>query len=126
MAFADRVFDAQRVNYILSCGHNGDAATGVAGIWRHADARDRGMKRVQVEPHLSVTGAVSAEWIPIKPKTDAAFLYGVINSILCERNWRDVCDTTFLSEDTNSPYLVGPNGYYLRDPKSKKPLVFDL
>ena len=118
--------DTPRVNYILSCGHNGDAATGVAGIWRHADARDRGMKRVQVEPHLSVTGAVSAEWIPIKPKTDAAFLYGVINSILCERNWRDVCDTAFLSEDTNSPYLVGPNGYYLRDPKSKKPLVFDL
>ena len=55
------------------------------GIWRHADARNRGMKRVQVEPHLSVTGAVSAEWVPIKPKTDAAFLYGVIHRIICER-----------------------------------------
>ena len=118
--------DTPRVNYILSCGHNGDASSGVAGIWRHADARDRGMKRVQVEPHLSVTGAVSAEWIPIKPKTDAAFLYGVLNRIICERDWREVCDIPFLTEDTNAPYLIAPNGYYLRDPKTKKPMILDL
>ena len=43
----------------------------MAGVWRHANARVRGMKRVQVEPHLSVTGACSAQWVPIKPKTDA-------------------------------------------------------
>ena len=118
--------DTPRVNYILSCGHNGDAATGVAGIWRHADARNRGMKRVQVEPHLSVTGAVSAEWIPIKPKTDAAFLYGVLNRIVCEREWSEVCDIPFLTEDTNAPYLIAPNGYYLRDPESHKPMILDL
>ena len=118
--------DTPRVNYILSCGHNGDAATGVAGIWRHADARVRGMKRVQVEPHLSVTGAVSAEWIPIKPKTDAAFLYGVLHRILCERNWRDDCDVPFLTEDTNAPYLIGPNGYFLRHVESRKPMIYDL
>ncbi|MAI12146.1 MAG: molybdopterin oxidoreductase [Rhodospirillaceae bacterium TMED167] len=118
--------DTPRVNYILSCGHNGDASTGVAGIWRHADARDRGMKRVQVEPHLSVTGAVSAEWVPIKPKTDAAFLYGVIHRIICERDWRGVCDVPYLTDDTNSPYLIAPNGYYLRDPDTKKPMILDL
>ena len=118
--------DTPRVNYILSCGHNGDAATGVAGIWRHADARVRGMKRVQVEPHQSVTGAVAAEWIPIRPKTDAAFLYGVIHRILHERDWRADCDIPFLKQDTNAPYLVGPNGYYLRDPATRKPLIHDL
>ena len=118
--------DTPRVNYIISCGHNGDASTGVAGIWRHADARVRGMKRVQVEPHLSVTGAVSAEWVPIKPKTDAAFLYGVLHHILHERNWREVCDVPFLTDDTNSPYLIAPNGYYLRDPETKMPLILDL
>ena len=42
----------------------------MCGVKRHADARKRGMKRVQIEPHLSVTGACSAEWMPIKPKTD--------------------------------------------------------
>ncbi|MBT4115923.1 MAG: molybdopterin-dependent oxidoreductase [Rhodospirillaceae bacterium] len=118
--------DTPRVNYILSCGHNGDASTGVAGIWRHADARVRGMKRVQVEPHQSITGAVSAEWIPIKPKTDAAFLYGVIHRILHERDWRADCDIPFLKDDTVAPYLVGPNGYYLRDPETRKPLIHDL
>jgi hypothetical protein len=56
----------------------------VVGIWRHADARVRGMKRVQVEPHLSVTGACSAEWVPIKPKTDPAFLYALIHVMLHE------------------------------------------
>jgi phenylacetyl-CoA:acceptor oxidoreductase len=118
--------DSPHVNYILSCGHNGDAAAGVAGIWRHADARVRGMKRVQVEPHQSVTGGVAAEWIPIKPKTDAAFLYGVIHRILIERDWRDVCDVERLEQDSNSPYLIGPNGYWMRDPETEKPLIFDL
>ncbi|MEE2999044.1 MAG: molybdopterin-dependent oxidoreductase, partial [Pseudomonadota bacterium] len=118
--------DSPHVNYILSCGHNGDAAAGVAGIWRHADARVRGMKRVQVEPHQSVTGGVAAEWVPIKPKTDAAFLYGVIHRILIERNWREICDIERLEQDSNSPYLIGPNGYWMRDPKTQKPLIFDL
>jgi anaerobic selenocysteine-containing dehydrogenase len=40
---------------------------------------------VQVEPHLSVTGALSGEWVPIKPKTDAAFLYALIHRIVLER-----------------------------------------
>ena len=39
---------------------------------------------MQVEPHLSVTGACSAEWVPIRPKTDAAFLYALIYVLLHE------------------------------------------
>ena len=66
------------------------------------------------------------EWVPIKPKTDAAFLYGVIHRIICERDWREVCDVPYLTEDTNSPYLIAPNGYYLRDPETKKPMILDL
>ena len=117
--------DTPYCNYVISCGMNVEASGGVAGIWRHADARVRGLKRVQVEPHLSVTGAVSAEWIPIKPKTDAAFLYALIHRILHERNWREVCDVSFLEADTNAPYLIGPHGYYLRDPVTREPLVYD-
>ena len=60
--------DTPSCNYLISCGNNIEAAGGVVGIWRHADARVRGMKRVQVEPHLSVTGACSAQWVPIKPR----------------------------------------------------------
>ena len=32
---------------------------------------------MQIEQHLSITGAASAEWIPVKPKTDPAFLFGL-------------------------------------------------
>ena len=118
--------DTPRCRYIISCGYNGEASAGVAGVWRQADARARGLKRVQVEPHLSVTGAVSAEWVPIRPKTDAAFLYGLLHRIVHERAWREVCDLEFLEDSTNAPYLVGPNGYYLRDRASRKPLLWDL
>jgi phenylacetyl-CoA:acceptor oxidoreductase len=118
--------DTPYVNYIVNCGNNVEASGGVVGIWREADARVRGAKRVQVEPHLSITGAVSAEWVPIKPKTDAAFLFGLIHRIVHERGWKSVCDVPFLERRTNSPYLVGPNGWFLRDPASEKPLVWDL
>jgi len=118
--------DTLNCKYIINCGKNIENSSGVTGAWRHANARNDGLKRVQVEPHLSVTGAVSTEWVPIKPKTDAAFLYALMHRILHERDWRSECDIPFISDDTASPYLIGPNGYYLRDPQSEKPLIWDL
>jgi phenylacetyl-CoA:acceptor oxidoreductase len=114
--------DTPLTKYLISCGANVEASGGVAGVWRHAEARSRGMKRVQVEPHLSVTGACSAEWLPIKPKTDAAFLYALIHVMLHE-NARERLDVEFLTRHTSSPYLVGPHGFYLRDPSTKEPLL---
>ncbi|MCZ7565318.1 MAG: molybdopterin-dependent oxidoreductase [Burkholderiales bacterium] len=118
--------DTPRTDFVINCGANIEASHGVLGIWREAEARVRGLRRIQVEPHMSVTGALSAEWVPIKPKTDAAFLFGLVHRILHERAWREVCDLPYLSRRTNSPYLVGPNGWFLRDPSSEKPLVWDL
>lgn len=117
--------DTPYCNYLINFGHNVDASGGVCGIWRHADARVRGMKRVHVEPHLSVSGALSAEWVPVKPKTDPAFLFAMIHRILIERDWRDLCDVAFIRDRTSSPYLVAPNGFYLRDFETHKPLVWD-
>jgi phenylacetyl-CoA:acceptor oxidoreductase len=116
--------DTPLCNYLISCGSNIEASGGVVGVWRHSAARVRGMKRVQVEPHLSVTGACSAQWVPIKPKTDAAFLYALIHVLLHEIP-RKSLDVAFLAGRTASPYLVGPHGYYLRDRTSRKPLVWD-
>ena len=116
--------DTPLTNYLISCGANVEASGGVAGVWRHAEARGRGMKRVQVEPHLSVTGACSAEWVPIKPKTDAAFLYALIHVLLFEHP-RERLDVEFLLRHTASPYLVGPHGFYLRDPQTRAPLLAD-
>jgi len=116
--------DTPSCDYVISLGANIEASGGVCGVKRHADARKRGMKRVQVEPHLSVTGACSAEWVPIRPKTDAAFLFALIHVLLHRHG--EALDIAFLKARTNSPYLVGPNGYFLRDPASGKPLLFDL
>ncbi|RAU20968.1 molybdopterin oxidoreductase [Paramagnetospirillum kuznetsovii] len=116
--------DTPRTNYIISCGNNSDASAGVCGVYRHAEARGRGMKKVQVEPHLSVTGACASEWLPIRPKTDAAFLFALLNVMTVEAR-RDQLDIPFLRDRTSSPYLVGPNGFYLRDVTSEKPLIWD-
>ncbi len=116
--------DTPLCEYVISCGANTEASGGVVGVWRHADARIRGMKRVQVEPHLSITGACSAEWVPIKPKTDAALLYALIHVLLHE-NPRERLDVAFLRDHTSSPYLVGPNGFYLRDPETRQPIIAD-
>jgi phenylacetyl-CoA:acceptor oxidoreductase len=116
--------DAPRCNYIISCGANTDASTGVVGVSRHANARSRGLKRIQVEPHLSVTGASADQWLPIKPKTDAAFLYALLYVLLHEHEV-DELDIPFLKHRMASPYLIGPNGFYLRDPETREPLVWD-
>ncbi len=116
--------DTPRANYIISCGNNSEASAGVCGVYRHAEARTRGMKKVQVEPHLSVTGACASEWLPIKPKTDAAFLFSLLNVMVHEAK-RERLDIPFLRDLTASPYLVGPQGYYLRDIASGKPLMWD-
>jgi phenylacetyl-CoA:acceptor oxidoreductase len=105
--------DTPLCDYLISCGANVEASGGVVGVWRHANARVRGMKRVQVEPHLSVTGACSAEWVPIRPKTDAAFLYALVHVLLHEIP-RGRLDVAFLGRHTASPYLVG-RGCTLRD-----------
>lgn len=116
--------DAPLCNYLIACGANTDASTGVVGVSRHADARTRGMKRIQVEPHLSVTGASATQWLPIRPKTDAAFLYALLYVLLFEHDVNEL-DVPFLKHRMASPYLVGPNGFYLRDPETRKPLIWD-
>jgi phenylacetyl-CoA:acceptor oxidoreductase len=116
--------DTPNTSYIVSFGANVDVTGGVCAVRRHADARVRGVKRVNIEPHLSVTGACSAEWVPIKPKTDPAFMLAMLQVLLCEVALERL-DVDFLRDRTASPYLVGPDGYYLREPASGKPLVWD-
>jgi phenylacetyl-CoA:acceptor oxidoreductase len=117
--------DVPHCDYVLSFGYNGDASGGVTGVFRHAEARARGLTWVQLEPHQSVTAAGAAEWVPIRPKTDAAVLLALLHAILREHDWRRVCDLPFLERRTASPYLIGPGGWYLRDPETGKPLVWD-
>ena len=118
--------DTPRSELVISFGHNTNASGGAAGVLRHAKARERGYKRIQVEPHLSVSATSSDEWIPIKVKTDATFMYALIYVLLVEMDRSRSCDIPFLKKRTSSPYFVGPNGYFMRDKKSKDPLIWDL
>jgi phenylacetyl-CoA:acceptor oxidoreductase len=116
--------DTPNARYVVSFGANVEASGGVCAVRRHADARVRGVKRVDVEPHMSTTAACSAEWVPIKPKTDAAFMLAMVHVLLHEVP-RESLDLLFLRDRTASPYLIGPDGCYLRDHTSGKPLVWD-
>lgn len=87
-----------------------------------AEARERGMKLVAIDPIGVFAGSKADEWIPIRPGTDAALALSMLNVLLNERG---IYDTEFLKKGSNAPYLVGSDGRYLRDPSSQKPLVFD-
>ena len=87
-----------------------------------ADARSRGMKLVVVDPAGTFAASKANEWVPILPGTDTAFALSMLHVLL---NELELYDAKFLKNKTNAPYLVGPNGFYVRDPESGKPLIYD-
>jgi len=117
--------DFRLCNYFLLVGSqlgtalDTRATAAMAGI---ADARARGMKMVVVDPRYTDAAKIADEWIPIIPGTDAAFILCLLNLLL---NYLHIYDATYLKLYTNSPYLVMPDGSYMREPESEKPLVWD-
>lgn len=87
-----------------------------------ADAREKGLKLVVVDPRLSVGAGRADEWIPIKPATDLAFLLAMIYLLIHEYK---IYDAVFLKKSTNAPYLLGPNRHFAEDAGSGKPLIWD-
>lgn len=87
-----------------------------------ADARERGLKLVVIDPRLSVGAGRADEWIPIKPATDLAFLLAMLYLLLHEYQ---IYDVAFLKKHTNAPYLLGPDFHFIEDPESGKPLVWN-
>ncbi len=114
--------DLDYCNYLVIFGANPAAAGGAPENVLYAKAKERGMKIAAIDPVLSPTAAKADEWLPIKPGTDCAFILAMINIILHELK---VYDVPFLKEMTNSPYLVKPDGYWMRDKATEKVLVWD-
>ncbi len=114
--------DASYSNYILVIGGNPRVSGGVGENVLFNEAQARGAKMVVIDPVLSETAAKAEEWIPIKPGTDLALELALINVIMNEIK---VVDAEFLKKLTNSPYLVGPDGYFGRDEKANKVLLWD-
>ena len=78
-----------------------------------------GGRFIAINPIRTGYAAIADEWIPIKPKTDSAFLYAMIHVLLHEQP-RERLDLHFLKHHTSSPYLVGPNGFFLRDADTRQ------
>src|SRR3990172_351560 len=117
--------DFKLCNYALyfgaSKGHSaGHVATQNAQL--AADARARGMKMVVVDPMCNFASAKATEWVPIRVGTDAALALAMANVLV---NDLGIYDAPYLQRHTNAPYLIRPDGHYLRDSESNKPLVWD-
>jgi molybdopterin-containing oxidoreductase family molybdopterin binding subunit len=116
--------DFEYSNYIIYFGASKGHAAGHAAnsnAQKAADARARGAKFVVVDPMCNFSASKSVEWIPIKPGTDGAFAIAIINILLNELN---IYDREYIKKHTNGPYLIRPDGYYMRD-ENGTPLIWD-
>jgi len=114
--------DLDYCNYLLIFGANPAAAGGAPENPLFMDARERGMKTIAIDPVLSPTAAKADEWIPIKPATDCAFFLAMIYIIIHELKTFDI---PYLKDMTNSPFLVRPDGDWMRDKATDKIMVWD-
>lgn len=116
--------DYRFCNYVLQFGSNtGFGVSGMADARLAADAMERGMKLVVFDPACNSAAAKATQWIPIVPGTDAAVALAMLNVIVNELG---VYDAVYLKTKTNAPYLIGPDGRYIRDKNTGQPVVWDV
>ena len=116
-------FDADHINYLLLFGNQAGFMAGLnpnITSQKVAKARKRGLKVVAVDPICNHAAAKADEWVPIRPGTDSALALAMLNVLL---NDLGIYDREFIKKHTNGPYLVKPDGYYMR--QENKPLVWD-
>jgi anaerobic selenocysteine-containing dehydrogenase len=117
--------DYNYCNYAIQMGSNKGTASGHSmgfNMRLSADARARGMKNVVFDPICNFGGGKATEWVPILPGTDGIVALAMVNILL---NDLEVYDIEFIKKKTNGPYLIGPDGKYVRDKETNKPLVWD-
>jgi len=117
-AFAT-INDAKYCNYWINDG-TGDGFSShlhaaALSNWVAKARMERGMRNVTIEPRLSMSAAKSEEWIPIRPATDRLFALSLCHVMVNE----GLVDYKFMKKDTNAPYLVGPDGRFVRDAQDK-------
>lgn len=114
--------DVEYCQYLLTIGGSLGPNLGSShSIRALARARERGMRIVVVDPRCSPEASLADEWVPIRPGTDLAFSLAMLNVLLHEIG---VYDQPFLKRRTNAVYLIGDDGYYLKD-ETGKPVIWD-
>ena len=122
-----KVPDYRHCNYLIMFGQgkgfDGGSSPGVTRTIREvADAMERGMKVVIVDPRCSIGASKAHEWLPVRPATDLALALAMLHVLVRE----NLYDQQFLKKHTNAAYLVGADEYYVRSESSGKPLVWDV
>ena len=126
--------DFRHCRYLLSWGWNVTGAGGNKTCWltwpqQLTQAKERGMKLVQIDPRSRPAGPFADEWLPIKPGTDLALALALAHELI----GRGFVDKDYLTKYTNSPFLVKEDGFFLRvdgkdqvwDPAEGKARPFD-
>ena len=96
--------DYANCRYLLLIGRTLNCAMGVQATF--AEARKKGCRVVFVDPRMPETAFGDAEWLPIRPGTDSAFVQGLLNVAVRE----NLVDLDFLARHTNAPYLIKADG----------------
>jgi anaerobic selenocysteine-containing dehydrogenase len=127
--------DLENCNYYLIFGTNARGlGKGLPAQMRaFSEAKARGMKVVVIDPVQAFDARKADEWIPIRPATDQAFALAMVRTLIEEHG---LVDWEHIKLRTNAPYLLGPDGWYVRsktdtyDDKIRKatlgkPLIWD-
>jgi thiosulfate reductase/polysulfide reductase chain A len=93
--------DYDNVEFILLVGRNLLEAISTSETSALVEAVSRGAKLVVLDPRFTKTASKAAEWIPIRPGTDAAFLLAMIQVIVSG----ELADCEFVKQ-----YVVGCDG----------------
>lgn len=118
--------DFKYCNYMVYFGANKGSGSGHSALITTrlaAEARARGAKFVAFDPMANFAGGKATEWVPIIPGTDGAVVLSMCNIIVNELG---IMDKVFLKTKTNAPYLLAPDGRYMRDKETGKCLVWDM
>ena len=117
--------DYRYTNFLIRAGGNegmGGGRLGTISMRQAAAARDRGMRMVVIDPIGYVAAAKAIEWIPILPGTDIAVWLAMANLMVNEIG---IFDAEYIRHKTNGSYLLGQDGYILKDRQREQPLLWD-
>jgi len=113
--------DFRHTKYLLSFGWdvtNGGGNKYCQITWHQEllEAREmNALKLVQLDPSRRVAGPFADEWLPIRPGTDMAFFLALANVLIDE----GFLDEPYLTKFTNAPFLVQPDGYFLKKTRTE-------
>ena len=113
--------------YFIEIGGRLYGAKGGPEVIRYATSlRENGMKCLNLCPMISPNNPNPDEWIPIKVGTDAAFILSMMYVMFYELG-EDYpgYDVEFLKARSNGPFLIKPDGMYMRAEASDDPLFLD-